>query len=120
MDVIVWVDHGAVPTKPPPSPEELEQLFEDVDMAIDQGTNIEREECIKEFLDTIEFRGWDVTATRIRRACMWKVIVTNLRGKNMDIFDVHYVHEGFIRSYIRWVRSSNVQWNSKVDPGSES
>lgn len=51
MDVIVWVDHGAVPTEPPPSPEELDQLFEDADMAIDQGTSIEREECIKEFLD---------------------------------------------------------------------
>ena len=52
MDVIVWMDYGSVPSTPAPSPQQLEMLFADVDLAIDQGTKMEREECIKEFRDS--------------------------------------------------------------------
>lgn len=47
MDVIVWVDLGAV-VGAPPSAEQIDLCFANVDMAIDQGTGAEREECIKE------------------------------------------------------------------------
>ncbi|CAK9017507.1 unnamed protein product [Durusdinium trenchii] len=50
VDVIVWVDHGATPAEPVPRPEEIDQLFAQVDVTIDHGTSAEREECIKKLI----------------------------------------------------------------------
>ncbi|CAE7432436.1 unnamed protein product, partial [Symbiodinium necroappetens] len=50
IDVIIWVDYGESPEGSPPSPEYIDRLFVEVDLALGQGLREQRDEAIRSLI----------------------------------------------------------------------
>ncbi|CAE6933331.1 unnamed protein product [Symbiodinium sp. CCMP2592] len=50
IDVIIWVDYGESPEGSPPSPEYIDRLFVEVDLALGQGLREQRDDAIRSLI----------------------------------------------------------------------